>query len=129
MTQYESEYGFFPQRAKPACTTTVTSWPMLKLTMLDGMLKPNGKKYIDWQGLGFGVDVSGNCLDAFEQPLQYLCPGTMNTTKFDLWSIGPDGKPGKAGVDDDGANGTDDFCESLTTVETNDDITNWKRGM
>lgn len=40
--------------------------------------------------------------DAWGQPLKYLSPGEANTTSYDLWSVGPDGRGG-----------------------TEDDITNW----
>ena len=136
MTQYESEYGFFPQQTNPIADPTCLG---LKLSMLDGMLKPNGKKYIDWLGLGFGaapivgsppgVSACGAekiCQDAFEQPLFYRCPGTMNTTKFDIWSMGPDGEHGKK---DAVAPNPNVVTSAQTTDETNDDITNWKRGM
>lgn len=35
-------------------------------------------------------------LDPWQHPYVYLCPGTKNTTGFDLFSAGSDGAPGTA---------------------------------
>jgi hypothetical protein len=43
-------------------------------------------------------------MDAFGNAFWYVCPGTHNPQKYDLWSLGPDGTDG-----------------------TVDDICNWKK--
>ena len=35
-------------------------------------------------------------LDPWDMPYQYACPGTHNTRRFDLWSMGPDRQAGTA---------------------------------
>ncbi|MFO7821031.1 MAG: type II secretion system protein GspG, partial [Lentisphaeria bacterium] len=49
----------------------------------------------------YGVD---KCIDAFDNPYEYRCPGENNPKAFDLRSIGPD-----------------------NLEDTEDDITNWQR--
>lgn len=33
-------------------------------------------------------------LDPWDRPYQYMCPGRMNPTSYDIWSAGPDGVDG-----------------------------------
>lgn len=40
-------------------------------------------------------------LDPWGNPFQYESPGQINSSSFDLWSLGADGEPGGDGVDAD----------------------------
>ena len=111
LNQYQSEYGFFPEQADAA-------EPTLKKAMLDGMLKSNGVKYLDWSGEEHTTDASGNCLDPIGEPFYYVCPGNVNPESFDLWSKGWDQKHGNNGA----------YWQAAQTRDDNDDVTNWKRG-
>jgi general secretion pathway protein G len=58
--------------------------------------KPSGSpepQYYDDEGYLDEVD-----LDPWNMPYQYACPGTHNTRRFDLWSMGRDRQ---SGTDDD----------------------------
>ena len=53
-------------------------------------------------------------VDAWGNAFQYCCPGTNNTSSYDLWSLGADGAPGDKKVSGDVPGNGDDIC-------------NWKR--
>jgi general secretion pathway protein G len=42
------------------------------------------------------LDVPTLPLDPWGNPYQYAAPGTHNPTRFDIWSLGPDGADGTA---------------------------------
>ena len=79
-----------------------------------------GRRYLD------GYDGS-SYKDAWDNEFFYECPGTVNTTSYDLWSRGRDGAHGKEGVNDDSSRDSDmdDASDAQVTAE-NDDITNFK---
>lgn len=59
---------------------------------------------------GFGTD-GDELLDAYGNAFKYQCPGTNNTSKYDLWSMGPDGSDGsRSGTQSPGAANSDDIC-------------------
>ena len=68
-----------------------------------------GRPYME----GFGTD-GDELLDAYGNLLKYQCPGVNNTSKYDLWSMGPDGADGFKKVADGpqtpGAANSDDIC-------------------
>jgi len=45
--------------------------------------------------------------DPWNQPYEYLAPGTNNAHSFDLWSFGKDGEPGGDGTNGDIGNWAD----------------------
>lgn len=116
LTQYNADWGFYPPRSAgpiPADWFDKSDSNRLK--------KPNGKLYLDWTGNGYDTD-GGDCLDAFDEPIYYKCPGEMNTSSVDIWSKGYDQEHGEAGSGDD-------IADAQTASEDNDDICNWKRNM
>ena len=68
------------------------------------MLSKSGKPFIEFQFKR--TDDGDPYTDAWDNAFQYKCPGTHNPQKYDLWSMGEDGK-------------------SDTTADKEDDITNW----
>ncbi len=58
----------------------------------------------------------GDYTDAWGRAFWYQCPGTMQPQKYDIWSLGPDGKHGDGGST---------AAAALVTTD-NDDVTNWK---
>ena len=65
-------------------------------------------------------------VDPYLQPFYYRTPGIMNPEKFDLWSKGPDGEHGKAGVDDDNDSNIDNAGDAQSMMaKESDDIANW----
>lgn len=118
-TQYNTDWGFYPQQA--------TAGP-LSATFWDSIVSPNGRAYIEFGPQGFAYDdTNGNqqrdngeaVKDPYGNPFYYQCPGTMNTETFDVWSMGMDGAHGDAGtsVSDAQCMGAND----------SDDVSNWKR--
>lgn len=66
-------------------------------------------------------------IDAFDTPLIYQCPGTHNTTAYDLVSCGKDGAPGDEVDCDDFPNMVDyaDWTAAINAAGDGDDITNF----
>jgi general secretion pathway protein G len=114
--------AIFPQIDKARVSTTKT-----QLTMLDAALEAyrmdNAAFPTSEQGLVSLVRpppearnaLPGGYLrqqavpgDAWGHPFQYMSPGEHNTTAYDLWSFGADGKPGGTGTDADIGNWTED---------------------
>ena len=116
MVQYKGDWGFYPQQATAG--VLLGSW-----FESGGLEKPNGKLYLDLKGIGFTI-LAGSprtCLDPFDEPIFYQCPGTMNAQSFDVWSKGVDMEHGEAGSGNT-------IPKALVVDENNDDICNWKRG-
>ncbi len=110
LTEYESEYGFYPQQ--PVAGT-------LSKSMVVSLVNPNGVGYVDLNEEAFSESATGTVItDAFNHPFYYQCPGTMNKKTFDIWSMGVDGKHG---------NGGGSIVDAQTTSEDTDDINSWTR--
>ena len=130
LVQYKGDYGFYPQQPAPQYHTTGKVVRLNGSWFQDGGLtKPNGTLYLDLKGMGFNLrsDPNNNgklmCLDSFDEPIYYVCPGKMDKQSFDLWSKGAD----RAHGEDDGTD-KEKFTDAVTADENNDDICNWKRG-
>jgi len=110
LTEYQSEYGIYPQQA--------VAGP-LKRSVIESLVDQTGRRYLDLEEEAFS-ESSGkaNMIDAFNNPFYYQCPGTMNKKTFDLWSMGPDGKHGMGGASP---------ANAQTASEDTDDIANWLR--
>ena len=65
-----------------------------------------------------GIQDNDVIKDAYGNPFFYVCPGTRNPQKYDLWSRGPDGEHGdKKGGD----------ANAIANAGNGDDICNWKK--
>ncbi|MBQ6470482.1 MAG: type II secretion system protein GspG [Victivallales bacterium] len=92
---FKADYGFYPIQSTAGNVDFSNS-------IWDNFTNKNsnnkkGRAYMEG-------DLSGTLMDAYGNVLQYQCPGSHNTTKFDLWSCGKDG-----------------------SNNTADDIANWKQ--
>jgi len=110
LQQHKTEYGYYPQQIN--CESLKALW----FSEPNGLKKANKKLILDWVGSGNNVS-SGNCLDAFDEPLYYQCPGAMNKESYDLFSKGYDTKFGDGGSVEADAQ----------TMKQTDDINNWSR--
>ena len=65
-------------------------------------------KHIDYTRMVNSNEISNNqAVDAWGNPIEYQCPGSHNTTMFDLGSKGKDGKYGSTGTEADFGTGDD----------------------
>jgi len=100
--QYYADVGYYPEQGTAG--TVNQTW-----------LEANIGNFIDFNGAPF----SNNYHDPWGNDFNYESPGTMNGSKYDLWSMGQDGKHG------DGGSAVTDA--QTATANNSDDITNWKR--
>ena len=79
LQHYQLDVGGYPttQQGLQALFIPPSNLPGLNLTK--------------WQGPY--LDMAVPPLDPWGKPYQYRSPGVHNPKSFDLWSVGPDGKP------------------------------------
>jgi type II secretion system protein G len=87
LEQFRNDWGYYPQQA----VAGPFNFPE------NDLRTPEGKYYLD----GYK---QGGWQDGYGSQFRYKCPGTRNTEKYDLWSLGQDQTDGTA-----------------------DDISNWTR--
>ncbi len=95
LEKYKSDKGTYPIVSTPAAVDfTNTAWDKFKA------------------GNYLGGTLSGELNDGYDNAFWYCYPGKKNKGKYDLWSVGPDGKHGDGGsnVDKAGEEGSDDIC-------------------
>lgn len=101
---FRQDRGFYPV-VSPAAEVdfSTTAWA----NFIAGHSK-TGRPYIE------GYTNADKLLDAYGNAFWYVCPGTNNTSKYDLWSRGPDGADGfkkvAEGPQTPGAANSDDLC-------------------
>ncbi len=119
---FKQDRGYYPPVATAASVKFLTDGSELKLQL---QLPPPGatttqytfvhsstqRPYLE---IGWVTDVAKSYDDAWGNAFQYCCPGTNNTSSYDLWSLGADGAPGDKKVSGDVPGNGDDIC-------------NWKR--
>ena len=111
LESFKQDYGFYPIIDKDNAQEVDLSANGWKLFMNEDT-KPNKKKRAYMEG------EPGPLVDAYGQQFWYQYPGKKNTSKYDLWSMGPDKQHGdKKGNTDDadkvehaGDNESDDIC-------------------
>lgn len=71
----------------------VGSYPSTEEGLKALLVAPDGKAD-RWKGPY--IKGEKDLVDSFRNPYHYAYPGTHNTTRYDLWSNGPDGQEGTA---------------------------------
>lgn len=131
---YHEDWGYYPQQ--PA-NGEITAKFLSSIKKAD-----NNKPYYKEEEFNFDASktyTSGGVtyqapVDGFSQPFYYRCPGTKNTTTYDLWSMGPDGKHGgDPAVANSASTGSPSSAAAMdkatdnTASDNNDDIATWKK--
>jgi prepilin-type N-terminal cleavage/methylation domain-containing protein len=132
LDKYQREYGFYPLVDVDTANATYNPGQFTNANgqTLDGfpvraaffgdLVDRNGKRFEDFQGLGFAVDGTYGYVDPFGNPWHYdAISQVMNSTAFDLWSVGADGAHGRAGTLLSNAR--------AASADDSDDVSNWKR--
>lgn len=99
LEQYKAKYGYYPPTLKiryngytPFCLDKNTA----------NGVSDNFNQFVDYNQLiqlgrsKLGADGRYQVLDGFGVPIYYRCPGYINTSTYDLGSLGIDGKLGDA---------------------------------
>lgn len=122
MEQYKSDWGFYPR-----------SYNLDELhdVLLDSsndlhFHNLQDKAYLPEMGTTLS-DVEKYCKDFMDNPIFYQCPGDVNTTKFDLFSLGINGYAGvtsSATYDDENTYlGLDSDSDHISQAQDPDEFT------
>ena len=115
LESFKQDYGFYPVIDKDKAVKVDFSKDGWKIFMNEES-KPNKKKRAYMEG------ELGPLYDAYGQTFWYRYPGKKNTSKYDLWSMGPDKNHGKMK-----GNSDDDSEVGHAGDDESDDICSWKQ--
>ena len=113
LESFKQDYGFYPIIDKDKAVKIDLSADGWKLFMNEKSGVTNKKKRAYMEG------ELGPLVDAYGQQFWYQYPGKKNTSKYDLWSMGPDKQHGKKG--------TDTNTVANAGKDESDDICSWKQ--
>ena len=116
LESFKQDYGFYPIIDKDKAVKIDLSADGWKLFMNEKSGVTNKKKRAYMEG------ELGPLVDAYGQQFWYQYPGKKNTSKYDLWSMGPDKQHG----DKKGNSDTASDVEHAGDNES-DDICSWKQ--
>lgn len=172
LEQYEEDWGYYPQTGGEGKTITRSfvygtqnaaglqqprkspgsygeAWGHYYLNPQDLKYKSIRSRLWIETGTSFPQKIHRTttfCVDKWDKPYWYQCPGEMNKKSYDLWSTGADQMHGDAEISEDGPADNNNgktypvFAEhgwlrskekadpgDHATTDQNDDITNWRR--
>ncbi|MGI5925232.1 MAG: type II secretion system protein GspG [Lentisphaeria bacterium] len=127
---FRQDYGYYPIQTNPDSRgdnlrvnfrESNDTWDLF----LNRAAESNKKNRSYMEGIVGGAN-NEELLDAYGNALYYRSPGRMNPQKYDLWSMGPDGRHG-AKSSSNPNNHLEVGSNYMPGAANSDDLCNWKQ--